>query len=228
MREMLKSVVDSGTARAANLATFEVAGKSGTARRNEPGKGYAAGRYNATFAGMFPASDPQYVIVARLIDPQGSYFGGTVSGGMVNGIIQAALATRDASLDRKKLAQVAKPVAPPTEKPLTPAQRVAALRDSVRQDSLRAPTPPKAEPQSTAAQVVVALPLAPLRTDPSPPAELRAVPAVYGLDTRQAVRALNAAGFQVSVTTGRDLRTRPVAGVLLRVGSTVQLERPTP
>jgi hypothetical protein len=49
---------------------------------------------------------------------------------------------------------------------------------------------------------------------------------VFGLDVLQATRTLYAAGFQVSIARGTDVRTRPAAGALLRVGSTVQLEMP--
>jgi cell division protein FtsI (penicillin-binding protein 3) len=229
MRTMLESVVDSGTARAADLATFDVAGKSGTARRSESGQGYVEGRYNASFAGMFPASDPQYVIVARLIDPSGpSYFGGTVSGGMVNGILQAALATREASLDRGKLAQVVKRLTPGPDS-AAPASRVAS-RPSEGPDSTapRASAPPPAEPLSAPARVVVELPMAVGSEGATPrsPEELRPVPPVEGLDIRQAVRVLHLAGFQVALATGSTLRTTPASGTVVRTGSTVRLERP--
>ena len=233
MRTMLESVVDSGTAMAAELATFDVAGKSGTARRVVGGT-YRGGGYNSTFAGMFPAQAPQYVFVARLIDPKESIFGGTVSGGLVNGILQAALATRDASLDRSALAAVAKPLPVPVRKPLSPQQSLAAIRDSIRHDSLRAPAPAPLEPVAEAARVVVTLPLAAPEASagatgrrsrvPREPSVARPVPTVYGLDIRQAVRTLHAAGFQVKIAKGVDGRTRPASGVLARTGTTVVLE----
>lgn len=237
MREMLKSVVDSGTATAADLASFDVAGKSGTARRAREGsRGYDIGRYNSSFAGMFPAENPQYVIVARLIDTEGQYYGGIVSGSMVNRILQAALATQDASLDREALARVARPMPVVEPQPRTPAQERIAARDSARRDSLRAPRPPKAEPLPGPARIVVELPLT---TDPrvktagtglraEVAGDLRPIPSVYGLDVRQAARALHAAGFQVRVVQGAEVRTRPAAGEVLRTGSTVQLEMPRP
>lgn len=228
MRTMLESVVDSGTARAADLATFDVAGKSGTARRSVQGAGYVQGRYNASFAGLFPASDPQYVIVARLIDPSGSsYFGGTVSGGMVNGILQAALATREASLDRGKLAEVVKRLAPPGPDSTGTAPRVATGNPDTS-STPRAPAPPPAEPLPVPARVVVELPMLPgiRSTVPARSEELRPVPPIDGLDLRQAVRVLHLAGFQVALATGPSLRTTPMAGTILRTGSTVQLERP--
>lgn len=236
MREMLKSVVDSGTSTAADLKGFDVGGKSGTARRvRDEGRGYEIGKYNSSFAGMFPVENPQYVIVARLIDPVGTYYGGLVSGTMVNDLLQSAISTRDASLNRGELARSARPMPAPLPKPLTPEQLRIAQRDSARFDSLRAPPPPKAEPIPMPSRIVVELPLA--SSDSArgarakvpavrPAAALRPVPSVYGLTVRQAVRTLHAAGFQVSVVDGSGVRTRPAQGVMLRVGSTVQLESP--
>ncbi len=227
MRDLLKSVVDSGTAMAASLTTYDVAGKSGTARRVE------GNSYDASFAGMFPAQAPQYVIIARLIDPQGTYYGGVVAGALVNGILQNAIATRDASLDLDALAKVSKQPPRVKVKPLSPQALAMAKRDSVRFDSLRAPIPARAEPPAVADRVVIDLPLtaAPPSSGrrPSPGAvnsASRAIPSVYGLDPRQAARTLFDAGFHVSIVYGTVLRTRPQAGVLAPGGSTVQLEQP--
>jgi cell division protein FtsI (penicillin-binding protein 3) len=81
----------------------------------------------------------------------------------------------------------------------------------------------------SAARVVVSLPITPAvmsKRVASDAREMRSVPTVFGLDVRQATRTLYAAGFQVSIARGTSVRTRPAAGTLLRVGSTVQLEMP--
>ncbi len=225
MRAMLESVVDSGTSREAELATFDVGGKSGTARRSEHGR-YINGAYNATFAGMFPARSPQFVLVARLIDPVSKIYGGVVSGALVNGILQAALATRDVSLDRDALSRQAKPLPPP--KPKSEHALEVAARDSARFDSLRAPAPPAAVAFAAPANVVVDLPL---RTptvrgmgDSGLSDRMQVVPSVYGLDLRQAVRTLHAVGLHVKVVNGKSGQTKPAAGALVRVGATVLLE----
>lgn len=238
MRSILASVVDSGTAVAADLATFDLAGKSGTARRVVNGR--YDGSYNATFAALFPAQAPQYVIVVRMIDPKGkSIFGGTVAGRVVNNIVQGALATRDASLDRNALAAVAKPLRAPKVKPLSPKAMLAAQRDTARFDSLKAPAPAPVAPLATPTRVIVSLPYKAgaksgsarrasndSASDDVPVGELREVPSVYGLDTRQAMRALHAAGFHVSVVGGNSGRTKPAAGTLARTGSVIVLETP--
>jgi len=54
VQQLLLAVVREGTATKADLATFEVAGKSGTARRTSQNAGYVAGNYTASFVGLFP------------------------------------------------------------------------------------------------------------------------------------------------------------------------------
>ena len=117
----------------------------------------------------------------------------------------------------------------PVAKPKSPKALALAARDSARRDSLLAPPPPKAEAAPAAARVVVVLPITPAaipKRIASDARAMRSVPTVFGLDVRQATRTLYAAGFQVSIARGSDVRTRPAAGTMLRVGSTVQLEMP--
>ncbi len=230
VREMLKAVVDSGTGRAAGLAAFEVGGKSGTARRVVNGR-YSQRHYDATFAGMFPMSDPQVVIVARLIDPTTQIFGGVVAGPMVREVLRGALAARNAALDRTVLARVARavPVRAETVSPGRAAARgdaggnartVTVERAELELDAV--PAPGVVEPAP--GRVVVALPFTP-EVEGVEPTPARAVPSVRGLTLREAVRTLHAAGFRVRVVRGVDGRTRPAAGSPARGGSLVLLEQ---
>lgn len=67
---MMRSVVTDGTATFANVAGYQVAGKTGTAEKSkEDGRGYDDGKMINTFASVFPASDPQYVLVVTLDEP---------------------------------------------------------------------------------------------------------------------------------------------------------------
>ncbi|MGV3708473.1 MAG: penicillin-binding transpeptidase domain-containing protein [Gemmatimonas sp.] len=244
-RLILESVVDSGSGTAARLQTFDVAGKSGTARRSQSGS-YVPGKYNATFAGMFPSKNPQYVVVARLIDPQGLIFGGRVAAPVVNRILQSAIATPDVQLDRSALAAIARPIPLKVD---TAAMRAAARKDSIeRVLALRKAkekrsvnvashvdsaemidttamivrvAPKVALPAPTS--VVVALPYKPKAVRAQEP-ELIQVPNVAGLDLRDAVRTLHAAGVKVRLTGGAGGRTKPLAGSFVKAGSIVQLE----
>jgi cell division protein FtsI (penicillin-binding protein 3) len=66
---MLRQVVSRGTATFADVPGYEVGGKTGTADKPRPTGGYYDDKVIATFAGLFPASDPRYVIVVSLDEP---------------------------------------------------------------------------------------------------------------------------------------------------------------
>ena len=68
-RAMLRSVVDRGTASFGDVAGYEVGGKTGTADKPCPTGGYYDDRTIATFASVFPADDPQYVLIVTLDEP---------------------------------------------------------------------------------------------------------------------------------------------------------------
>ena len=57
-----------GTASFANINGYEVAGKTGTAQKAIEG-GYSKNKIN-TFASIFPASDPKYVLIVMLDEPK--------------------------------------------------------------------------------------------------------------------------------------------------------------
>lgn len=67
---MLRQVVVRGTASFGEVVGYEVAGKTGTAdKARENGGGYYDDKVIATFASVFPASDPQYVLIVTLDEP---------------------------------------------------------------------------------------------------------------------------------------------------------------
>ena len=68
-REMLRKVVTEGTASFAEVPGYAVAGKTGTADKPKPRGGYYEDRVIATFASMFPADDPRYVLIVTLDEP---------------------------------------------------------------------------------------------------------------------------------------------------------------
>lgn len=68
-RDMLRKVVTSGTASMGEVPGYAVGGKTGTADKPKPRGGYYTDRTIATFATMFPAHDPKYVLVVTLDEP---------------------------------------------------------------------------------------------------------------------------------------------------------------
>src|SRR5690606_16895836 len=105
IRDVLVDAVEVGTGREAALASFRVAGKTGTARIAENGR-YRPGAYTASFAGFFPADDPQLVFIVKLDGPDGEYYGGRAAAPVTRATLEAALATRNTPIDRSAIARV--------------------------------------------------------------------------------------------------------------------------
>ena len=199
VRAMLIETVARGTGSKADLSTFAVAGKTGTARRTERNRGYVAGAYTATFVGLFPAANPQYVILVKINDPPArgeSYFAAKAAAPVARTVLEAAVAARDASLDRGALA--ARKAAP------AETTVVAAAAD-------------------IASSVTVDLPLRPAHSAPT--GAPRAVPDVHGMSLRAAVHALHRAGFRVELIESAPGATIPVAGTVVPEGAIVKLGR---
>ncbi|MEK0430260.1 MAG: hypothetical protein RL139_64 [Gemmatimonadota bacterium] len=233
MRGLLRDVVTGGTATAADLAVYALGGKSGTARRTrDDGRGYETGAYTASFVGLFPADDPQLVILVKLDDPKAGY-GGLTAAPVTKAVLTAAIAARDAALDPSTLAG-------PPVRPVTAAAGTAVASGTGPDSSGRGGRAVTSDGASAASGAAVEgapvrLEEPPLRgpvafdlgvdrrptVDSLPP---RAVPDVTGLTTRAAVRALHRAGFRVVLTgAAAGAVTLPAAGTVLPAGATVRL-----
>jgi cell division protein FtsI (penicillin-binding protein 3) len=92
MRAMLESAVQpGGTAPRARITGWRVAGKTGTAHKQENG-GYAAHKYVSSFVGFAPVSQPRLVIAVMLDEPSaGQYYGGAVAAPVFAQVMQGAL-----------------------------------------------------------------------------------------------------------------------------------------
>lgn len=92
--QMLTRVVEAngGTFRA-RVPGYQVAGKSGTARKTAAdARGYRANAYQGIFAGFAPASAPRFVVVVVIDEPsKRGYYGGLVAAPVFSRIMAAAL-----------------------------------------------------------------------------------------------------------------------------------------
>jgi membrane peptidoglycan carboxypeptidase len=218
VRHLLLDVVDEGTALQAALDNYLLAGKTGTPRGSVHGH-YVAGRYNPNFVGLFPGDNPQYVIVVKLTAPQSSIFAANTAAPVTKAILQAAIAARDAALDRGKL-----------------ASSVVPKRDTAHEIVLQTGTPASASSENVAARTdvpaasddgteafVVALPASPVKPAPH---VTHPIPDVRGLPLRDAVRSLHVAGFRVRLARGpanAPATTAPAAGEMVPTGTLVRL-----
>ncbi len=80
LRTMLAVTVEDGTGTNAQVAGYEVAGKTGTAQKvDEVNGGYADDRFMASFVGMVPADDPALVILVMVDEPSTEHLGARVA-----------------------------------------------------------------------------------------------------------------------------------------------------
>jgi cell division protein FtsI (penicillin-binding protein 3) len=195
MQRILNDVVEEGTGKRAALGTYRMAGKTGTVRRNIRGH-YEEGRYTASFVGLFPYGDPQLILLVKIDDPVGDYFGGTRAAPVTRTILEAALATPAVALDRGRLSR----------------------RPSSRPD--QAPLQVGSAPRAVA---TVAWPMP--RESPSAAPAPRLVPDVRGQSLRAAARMLHRAGFHVRVNGwGTVTGSSPAAGASAAPGATVVIQ----
>ena len=92
VRAMLELAVQpGGTGPRARIVGWRVAGKTGTAHKQENG-GYAAHKYIASFVGFAPASNPRMLIAVMIDEPAGEeYYGGLVAAPVFAQVMRGAL-----------------------------------------------------------------------------------------------------------------------------------------
>jgi len=204
----LREVVEMGSGREASLGAFSVAGKTGTARRFVDGR-YGDG-HTASFAGFFPADEPQLAFLVKLDRPQGAYYGGAAAAPVTRATLAAALAARGTALDRRRVAQRS------DQSRLAEVGFYPEERDLGEGGWL----PPAPGP------FIFALDAPPperYRLEDRRPERL--VPDLRGLPLRDAARRLHGLGLQVRVEgTGIVRRSVPAPGAQIEVGEIVILE----
>jgi cell division protein FtsI/penicillin-binding protein 2 len=88
---IMEDVVARGTAEAAQIPGYTVAGKTGTAAKIEGGR-YSRSRYNSSFVGFVPSRQPALTILVVIDSPQGrGYYGGAVAAPVFRRIAEASL-----------------------------------------------------------------------------------------------------------------------------------------
>ncbi|WP_201549824.1 MULTISPECIES: peptidoglycan D,D-transpeptidase FtsI family protein [Psychrobacter] len=99
--QMLESVTEQGgTAKAAAIDGYRVAGKTGTSRRINPDGGYYTDQYRNVFAGMAPASNPRLVGVMLIEDPRGQIYAGLTVAPVFHNVMKEALRLYNVPLDK--------------------------------------------------------------------------------------------------------------------------------
>jgi len=92
IKTIMKTVITSGgTGTNAALENYTVCGKTGTTRKLDQSGTYSNNKHIASFVGFTPAERPQLAILVVIDEPQGKYYGGTVSAPVFRRIAREAL-----------------------------------------------------------------------------------------------------------------------------------------
>ncbi len=91
MRSMLEAAAGPDGARRAQVQSYRVAGKSGTARKIVNGQ-YSKTKYRGSFVGFAPVSDPRIVVAVSIDEPSAEgYYGGRVAAPVFSDIVSSTL-----------------------------------------------------------------------------------------------------------------------------------------
>lgn len=104
---MLATVTDKdGSGKKAAIEGYKVAGKTGTAQKHNPdGKGYAPGKYVASFIGFLPAEKPEVLTLVVIDEPKTIYFGSEVAAPVFKNLSRVAISTLKIIPDKSYIAQ---------------------------------------------------------------------------------------------------------------------------
>lgn len=92
---ILEEVVETGTAKAARIDGYTIAGKTGTARKAAVGRRGYTDEYNASFVGFVPSREPVFSALVVIDAPRGKgIYGGTVAAPVFKRMVEAALRYR--------------------------------------------------------------------------------------------------------------------------------------
>jgi len=160
--------LEGGTGKAAVVPGYPVAGKTGTAQKAEPGKGYLANEFIASFAGYAPTVHPAIVAVVVIDDPRGAYHGGEVAAPVFAAIAQQALLYLNVSPQRDRPERWPGEPAPPSE------------------DEPQAPQLPRPQPDGEAGIVTAGLAA---EEPPAVAVPAGSLPDLAGMTARQALAA---------------------------------------
>jgi cell division protein FtsI (penicillin-binding protein 3) len=93
---------EGGTGRAAATPGYPAAGKTGTAQKAIPGRGYLADEHVASFVGWAPRAAPVFVGAVVLDAPRGAYHGGEAAAPVFGAIARRALVARGVRPERER------------------------------------------------------------------------------------------------------------------------------
>ena len=218
VKELLKGVVENGTAKNIKGTPYGIAGKTGTAQI-APGVGgykYQGNvKYLASFAGYFPADDPVYSCIVVVTGPSNNvYYGNEVAGSVFKDIADRVYAAGYNNPDMKISHQIPDSKKLPQTKGGKKDELERVLRDLDFDIENR-----KVNTQWVSAKAGAEAVQFKAKHFPD-----GIVPDVRGMGAKDAVIILDAAGLNVVISgVGRVVQQSIVAGQPYRKGATIYL-----
>lgn len=134
IRGMLEAVTLKGTAKAAQIAGYTAAGKTGTAQKIDPRtRTYSRTKHVASFVGFAPVENPAVVIIVVIDEPAGAYHGGQVAAPVFREIAEQILPDLIVPPDREEAEKKAPELVARATKSAQTAE--SSLRENEKEDA---------------------------------------------------------------------------------------------
>ena len=90
--QALHGVVTGGTGKTARVEGYKVCGKTGSSQKaSMTRRGFAAGKFIASFVGFLPLTDPRAMILVSVDEPKGTHWGATVAAPVFQQVAREAM-----------------------------------------------------------------------------------------------------------------------------------------
>lgn len=200
--DMLKGVVEYGTAQQARIPGLSIAGKTGTAQQLVDGE-YTRSAYTASFVGYFPADAPRLAMIVMLDKPMTNIYGG-----MTAAPIFRRISSRWISAKRIAVKPATETVVSKTDSVTVPELRgMSIVRAKAIAEKAGITLQSTAEKGTVIGQSPSAGLFVPasstirltIRSDTPAKDSISTRPDVRGMSTRRALSVLHAAGITVTI-----------------------------
>jgi cell division protein FtsI (penicillin-binding protein 3) len=207
VKELMRAVVDYGTAKNIRSAKFNIAGKTGTARKAVNGEYRTI--YQSSFAGFFPAEAPKYTIYVLIDEPSaGRIYGADVAAPVFRDIAESIWAM-DWDLSRQPQRKDSIPDPRPAPRMMY-ARHAKAFYPSLGIASAGVPNEDWVRPSYNGHQIMYT---------PVCPEDKGTIPDVKGMSARDAIFLLENLGCRVRVVgRGRVVRQSLLPGYRVAEG----------